>query len=493
MTQAFPGTDDHRTVEDVDRHIKDANAYQQCPMCGDMGGPEYWSKCRAATCEMRDGRAAQEVGLPPLPDPVGAILYLNGEVWDMTSSAHKWDALVLEDSRYTKRLLYTADQMREYARTAIAAAGGGAPQATAEKADEMLLGIHRHLQEALRIPTMPWPDPGAHGHEATARAIHTSYCALRFKVMDAIAELTSARVELTGLLASSPQPEAAPADDVLEALELSPETFRTEGGVINKGKLRAAILHPYNYLPPDHWMQARFSKPGGRPLSEAAPAVAQVPSEEVVLIDGVPVPGLLPEDREPLEALVKAAYVYAERKRAAAPEAPAQADPLEKLTRLQEEMGLYNEAPAQRCPYCDDTGDVHTPTGEWRGRCTCPAGTEAPAQADEGHVVVCWNHDRTRILAVTRQNTEGQILKVIAEAPAQAAQSAGEVERDRRDAARYRWLRETMGYQVHGQPSIEAAWDDDIDDYRSAWFFGLNSPEAIDAAIDAALQSKEQP
>lgn len=45
---------------------------------------------------------------------------------------------------------------------------------------------------------------------------------------------------------------------------------------------------------------------------------------------------------------------------------------------------------------------------------------EAPAQADEGHVVVCWNHDRTRILAVTRQNTEGQILKVIAEAPAQA-------------------------------------------------------------------------
>lgn len=35
-------------------------------------------------------------------------------------------------------------------------------------------------------------------------------------------------------------------------------------------------------------------------------------------------------------------------------------------------------------------------------------------------MVVCWNHDRTRILAVTRQNTEGQILKVIAEAPAQA-------------------------------------------------------------------------
>lgn len=44
-------------------------------------------------------------------------------------------------------------------------------------------------------------------------------------------------------------------------------------------------------------------------------------------------------------------------------------------------MPAAPEAPAQRCPYCDDTGDVHTPTGEWRGRCTCPAGTEAPAQA----------------------------------------------------------------------------------------------------------------
>jgi hypothetical protein len=27
-----------------------------------------------------------------------------------------------------------------------------------------------------------------------------------------------------------------------------------------------------------------------------------------------------------------------------------------------------------RCRHCDDTGDVHDQTGEWRGRCTCPAG-----------------------------------------------------------------------------------------------------------------------
>lgn len=31
-------------------------------------------------------------------------------------------------------------------------------------------------------------------------------------------------------------------------------------------------------------------------------------------------------------------------------------------------------APA-RCPYCDDTGDVHSPTGEWRGECKCGATT----------------------------------------------------------------------------------------------------------------------
>ena len=37
-----------------------------------------------------------------------------------------------------------------------------------------------------------------------------------------------------------------------------------------------------------------------------------------------------------------------------------------------------------RCQYCDGTGDVHTPTGEWRGSCGCEAArTQAtePAQA----------------------------------------------------------------------------------------------------------------
>lgn len=57
-------------------------------------------------------------------------------------------------------------------------------------------------------------------------------------------------------------------------------------------------------------------------------------------------------------------------------------------------------------------------------------GRGAVPQEDEGRVVVTWNHDRTRILAVTRQNAEWQILKVIAEAPAQPTQAETASEAD---------------------------------------------------------------
>lgn len=46
-----------------------------------------------------------------------------------------------------------------------------------------------------------------------------------------------------------------------------------------------------------------------------------------------------------------------------------------------------------RCPYCDDTGDVHSIDGEWRGTCKCPAGatphTEAVrmSEAEINHLV----------------------------------------------------------------------------------------------------------
>jgi hypothetical protein len=56
--------------------------------------------------------------------------------------------------------------------------------------------------------------------------------------------------------AAVPTSAAVPPDDVLEALDLSPEQFRTEGGAINRAKLRAAIRRPADYLPPEHWLRA---------------------------------------------------------------------------------------------------------------------------------------------------------------------------------------------------------------------------------------------
>lgn len=112
-------SNDSRMVRLPVRNMRDETK-PQCPMCGDMGGPEFWSKCKAATCEMRDEpapqRAAQEGGLPPLP------------------------AQAFPDPRYGMSTYpgYTADQMREYARTAIAAAGGGVPHDALIQARDML-------------------------------------------------------------------------------------------------------------------------------------------------------------------------------------------------------------------------------------------------------------------------------------------------------------------------------------------------------------------
>jgi hypothetical protein len=56
---------------------------------------------------------------------------------------------------------------------------------------------------------------------------------------------------------------------------------------------------------------------------------------------------------------------------------------------------------------------------------TEPVWTRRVETEPPGDIVVTWNEERTRILAVTRQNDEGQILSVIAEAPAEE-QSAPE-------------------------------------------------------------------
>jgi hypothetical protein len=57
--------------------------------------------------------------------------------------------------------------------------------------------------------------------------------------------------------APTPLPEAVrEADELLAALGLDASRFRTEGGALNAGKVRAALLHPESYsglyLPNDH-------------------------------------------------------------------------------------------------------------------------------------------------------------------------------------------------------------------------------------------------
>lgn len=39
---------------------------------------------------------------------------------------------------------------------------------------------------------------------------------------------------------------------------------------------------------------------------------------------------------------------------------------------------------AERCKYCDDTGDVHSITGDWRGRCKCKSGEYTDIVSDGG-------------------------------------------------------------------------------------------------------------
>lgn len=48
------------------------------------------------------------------------------------------------------------------------------------------------------------------------------------------------------------------------------------------------------------------------------------------------------------------------------------------------------QSQAARCPYCDDTGDVHGVDGEWRGACTCPAGKAQAAPAEPTPVAWRW-------------------------------------------------------------------------------------------------------
>jgi hypothetical protein len=105
------------------------------------------------------------------------------------------------------RALYTAPPQRQPEQEPV----------SFDEVDEQALKVHDHLTKALRIPTMPWPDPYAHGHETAARAIHASYCEMRFAVMDALGKLTALRAALAAACAPpQSQPEQEPVAEVKE-------------------------------------------------------------------------------------------------------------------------------------------------------------------------------------------------------------------------------------------------------------------------------------
>lgn len=74
-----------------------------------------------------------------------------------------------------------------------------------------------------------------------------------------------------------------------------------------------------------------------------------------------------------------------------------------------------DRAPArrERCKYCDDTGDVQSLTGEWRGTCTCPAGA---AMAERDRFEAFMRRSRTgkgakKAAALLNQHPNGEYVE----------------------------------------------------------------------------------
>ena len=92
-------------------------------------------------------------------------------------------------------------------------------------------------------------------------------------------------------------------------------------------------------------------------------------------------------------------------------------------------------AQAERCPNCDDTGDVTSIIGEWRGYCHCDAGQELAAQAVRGevpgHGLPDWPADlQTFGERVAYQRGIGDARRIAAQAgPAQAPLTADQESR----------------------------------------------------------------
>lgn len=126
---------------------------------------------------------------------------------EQAESADRWNDGVPFKTRWERKLYESGFQAGWDRARQLTPAPAQAEPVAWQDCNTALLTVHDNLAKAMRIPTMPWPDPVAHGHEATGRAIHASYCAIRFAVMDAIASLTAARCALAALSAAPAAPQ----------------------------------------------------------------------------------------------------------------------------------------------------------------------------------------------------------------------------------------------------------------------------------------------
>jgi hypothetical protein len=97
----------------------------------------------------------------------------------------------------------------------------------------------------------------------TGLSKHLREGAWNLRAPQEMADMAAAFIDEIVALVAKP-----PADDVLEALDLSPDQFRTDGGAINRGKLRAAIIGCALRTEPE---------PQGEAMTESAPLPSNSP------------------------------------------------------------------------------------------------------------------------------------------------------------------------------------------------------------------------
>lgn len=148
--------------------------------------------------------------------------------------------------------------------------------------------------------------------------------------------------------------------------------------------------------------------------------------------------------------------------------------------------------PAARCKSCDDTGDVHDQTGEWRGICSCVAGDAIRAPAP----------GQARVNERTYQTVLGEVREILGVPTGHnvtdwAKAKIEEIEELRANVLAYRKQCDTLLHQVLCC-GVAASHTDATLTTRGAYAGKWNSPQAeevrkLRAERDAMLTAAPHP